>query len=819
MVKRNILFCLTIFLILLNDCYAQENTQAHIKGTVKDGRTKENVPGASVLLESISDSLNKKTALSNNNGAFSFDNVTNGSYNLTISYLGFKKHRVEQILVDKQNREIVLGDILLEQSNAASLNEVVVSSRRAFVEQKIDRVVVSVDALIANTGTTAFEALNNSPGVTVDDGGNVNLRGKEGVRVFIDDKPTFLTGRELVSYLKSLPSGVVDKIEIMSNPPARYNADGAGGIINIRTKRSKTKGFNGNVNASYSQGVYPQTNNSFNFNYRNDKWSLFGNAGYSLLYNFVNSDRTRRYDYKDTSQNYTLQQHYVEKSRRQGVNYKLGADYKISDNSSIGVMFAGNNMSPYRENGNYDIAFLKPRGSVDSSIYILSKLKERSRNLTANVNFRHQFGKAGNVLTVDLDHLNYKYEQDQLSASTTYLPDQTISAYYNLTSDNPFRARIYSGKADYAQEIFGGIKFEAGAQAILSERNSEGIYFNSVGDVLQPASHLNNKFGYKENINSLYVNFNKDYKRFSLVAGLRLENTISEGHIFETATMPDSLFKIDYTNLFPNAYLSYKLDTAGVNVLTLSAGRRISRPGYQDLNPSVFFFDKYTSYTGNPLLRPEYANNFELSYSNAGDYTVTLAYSRVGGTITQIYEQVDSALIAKPVNIDLVTNFGINTNLSFDLTKWWSANLYLELVRATFKGRVGADEYIDNSRTTFRVNGSTQVKLGGGWSAELSGLYKNKMVIGQAVLAPAWRMNAAVQKKIFKNKATLTLTGQDIFRSWIVNRDIFIPEGVVSLSNRFDTHRITLGVNYRFGKSGNARERKSGIQDEQNRVE
>ncbi|NML39139.1 TonB-dependent receptor [Chitinophaga sp. G-6-1-13] len=818
MAKRCTLVCLTIFIFITGHSFGQQKADGRIKAVITEKQSKDKVPGASVLLENMADTLYKKSLLSDGEGRFTFTGLENGSYKVTITYIGFRKYSSHRILISNSIPEADLGVITLDREEAKDLREIVVNATKQVTEQQVDKTVVNVDALISNTGTTAFDVLNNAPGVVLDDGGNASLKGKDGVRVFIDGKPSYLTGRELTGYLKSVPSGTIDKIELMSNPPARYNAEGTGGIINIRTKKLKSKGFNGSVNLNYSQGVYAKTNNSASFNYRNDKVNIFGNAGYTLQNNFVNSDRDRNYSFKDVARNYTLKQHYFEKNKRQGFNYKVGADYNVSDKTTIGIVLSDNHMSPYKETGRYNSLFLRQE-KTDSTIYINSNVEESSRNFTGNANFRHQFNKKGRELNVDVDYLKYRYSQQQRSESVTYQPDSAISDRYNLHSNNPFHAEIYGGKIDYVHMAGDGMSLEGGAQSIYSRRNSEGIYFNGINDATSPATQLNNKFSYNENINALYVNFSKDFNRFSLIAGLRMENTNAKGTISTVDLRKDSSFRKDYTDLFPTVSLSYKFDSSGLHVLTLAGGRRITRPGYQELNPSVFFFDKYTSYQGNPLLTPEYATNLELNYSYDGSYTVGVYYSRVKGTITQLYTQVDSAFISKPYNLELVTNAGITANVSHNLTKWWSVNLYMELVNARFRGWQENNVYLDNSRTNFRINGSTKVQLGSGWSAEVSGFYKTRMVIGQAILEPAWKMNAAVQKKVMKNKGSITVSGLDIFRSWVVDRNINIPEGHVFISNMFDTHLINIGFNYRFGKAVATRERKNSIENEQQRVD
>jgi iron complex outermembrane receptor protein len=804
------LLCLSVFSI------SKTFAQYDIKGDIKEKETKVPVDRATVVLQNEHDSAYHPTAVTDKEGKFQFFNLPMGDYSLVATCIGFKKYRSLQIILDPKTGKNRVVFILLQKDDSSTLKAVVVRSQKQYMEQKLDRVVINVGAIISNAGANTFDVLSNTPGLLLDEDGGINLRGREGVKVYVDDKLIYLSGADLVSYLKSLPSSSIDKIELIPNPPASYNAEGSGGIINIRTKKLTSSGFNGNVSLNYSQGVYSKTNNTFDLNYRNNKWNVFGGVGYSDANNFFNSDRLRRYTYPDPSMNYDIKQHYYEKNNRKNTSYKAGADYSIDGKQSLGFVYNGYTTS-YSEKGNYQNTFLDMSGKIDSVMNVVSSLSSRTVNNTLTAYYRHKSPNNGNEFRVDLDYLNYRFTQRQFSNSVTLLSDSTVSSEYNLISDNPFNASIYSAKADIVHELARGLKMQAGVQSIYSRRTGDGSYLNEVGDSVFQNQQLNNQFRYTENINAAYLNFLKDFSRFSVEAGLRLENTVADGKL-SNESKTDSTFRQSYLNAFPTAFFSYKLDSNGTNLLTLSAGRRISRPNYQDLNPSVFFFDRYTSSSGNPLLKPSYSTNLELTLAYGKFFTLSLNYSRTKDIILVAYEQLDSAFLSKNVNIDKVQTFGMNASSSVKIADWWTANLYAEVYNTLYKGVVLSNDRIDNSVTTFRTNINNQFKFGNGWGGEISGFYKTNMIFGQAILRPGGQVQIALQKKVLNDKGTISLTARDAFKTWVVKRDVNIPNLSISYANTLDTHLLSLTFAYRFGKTNNRRVHESGIKEEQNRV-
>ncbi|UCJ04784.1 TonB-dependent receptor [Chitinophaga pendula] len=818
MMRWTPLYFLLFFTWLSKDAHAQTNVQGTITGHIIQQGTTANIEGATIFLKKQKDTLFYRTTISDKTGNFSFVGLDSGEYGLEVSHLVFKKYSAPPITIDQYHRIVELPVIALEISDNRNLKEVVVQSeQKPLVEQQLDRQVVNVNTLIANAGANALDILGNSPGISVSEEGGISLRGRAGVKIFVDDRPAHISGKDLSNYLKSFPAGTIDKIEIMPNPPAKYDASGTAGIINIRTKKIKTKGFNSNLTLSYGQGSYARTNNSLNFNYRNNKVNIYGNASYSVLNNYFDSYRDRKYDYPGGIDNYTLAQHYYEASSKKSTNYKIGIDYDIRPQTSIGIAYSGF-YSPYKERGSYKNVFSQVPGTPDSTMYVKSNLTDNARNNAVSLYLRNQFDNPEQELNLSLDYLDFKDKTNQLSENDTYLSNNTFDNRYVLISNTPFTAKIYSARTDYDSRIWGDIKMSAGAQITYSRRNSEGIYFNKRGEEIVPNESLNNRFEYKENINAFYLSLRRELNRVSIQAGLRVENTYGRASRYDFVNKRDSSFRLNYTDLFPTLFVSYKLDSIHDQQLTFSAGRRITRPTYQDLNPSIFFYDRYTSITGNPVLQPEYSSNVELAYSYGDKIRLGLVYNLTQDNITQVYEQVDKAFIGGTVNIDKVRGIGINANGTVPLYKWWTINLYGELMNTYYKGAFFKDGYLDRDLTTVRMTGSSQFRFNKGWGMELSGFYRSSMILGPAILQPVWQVHFATQKKILGDNGMISLTVRDIFKSWNVKRTIEITHANVSFSNTFDTRLVNLTFTYKFGKMGSSRVRKTGIQSEESRI-
>ncbi|QEC77370.1 outer membrane beta-barrel protein [Mucilaginibacter ginsenosidivorax] len=816
MMKPIRLFLLPLFTLLLFNFVQAQTPGARISGFILDD-TKKPLDGATVILLAAKDSSVVSTQLVNPDGGFVFKNVKDNTYLIKATYIGYKTYQSIPVIVNQQ-KPVNLPPFILSLAGKR-LNEVAITAKKSYVQQKIDRTVVNVGALISNTGASALEVLAKTPGVQVDAEGNITFKGKSGVMVMIDDKPTYLSAANLATYLRSLPSSSLDQIELMDNPPAKYDAAGNAGVINIKTKKNTTRGFNAVVSANYALGFYGRTDESINMNYRVDKINIFANLAYNKQKTFRRLEIDR--DYFDANGDRTSSLKDISYFRPSGnnTNIKAGMDFYSSPKTTWGLVFTGDISRDHDSSPVYSLLYGKS-GGLDSTINTLNTSTNKFDSKGINLNYTHKFDSTGRTLTFDLDYIHDAAGSNQLFVNNTFLPDGTLTNSQTLTDNLPSTINIYSAKADYAHPLKGKAKLEAGVKSSYVSTDNAANYFNVVDNVSTIDYNNTNRFLYKENINAGYVNFNKTLGRFSLQTGLRAENTNGSGHQLGNAQKADSSFVKHYTNLFPTAYFSYNLDTAGHNVLVMSYGRRIGRPSYGSLNPFTFFVDKFTYFSGNPFLKSQFTDNYKLAYSFKSLFTVALAYNYTTDVQGETIHNSNNVFISTQGNIGRQKTINLSANSNFQPAKWWSVNLYAEVYKNTYQGAFYTG-YLNQSQYTFSGNGNNQFTISKTWSAELSGFYDNGGTYGQFVVLPKGMLNAAIQKKILNNKGTIKLNARDIFHT-------FRPSGTITnivgananFHNFLDTRVATLAFTYSFGKLTNTPQKRDtgGAESEQGRA-
>lgn len=782
--------------------------QATVSGTVTD-RQRKSIGAAPVALLAVKDSTTQYAVLANDNGQYTFTAVKNGGYILSIQAVGYKKY-YRRIQVTQPGVNLAVAEL---ETSTNELAAVTVNSTKSFTEQKIDRTVVNVDALISNTGSNALEVLEKTPGVMVDENGAISLKGKSGILVLIDDKPTYLSAADLATYLRSLPSSQLDKIELMDNPPAKYDAAGNGGVINIKTKKIKTKGFNGSFSSTYGQSYYPRFFQSLNLNYASGKINLFANLGYNVQRNARLLAVTR--DYFDASGNpaSALKQDNYFSSLNKTPNGKIGFDYAASPKTTWGMVYTGSFTNGTETRPTFSQLY-NNTNVLDSSIQADNRTWGHWRKNGVNFNFTHKYDSTGKTFGFDMDYINYRSNGEQSFSNGTYTSSGTLKYTQNILSVTPSNISIYAAKADFSKPLPGDGKLEAGIKTSYVVSDNQANYYNVSGGVGTPDYNNTNHFIYKENINAAYLSFNKAFSRLSVQAGLRLENTNGNGHQLGNLYRADSMFTKHYTNVFPTAYLSYKLDSAGDNLLNFAYGRRIDRPNYQSLNPFVFLLDKFSVFAGNPFLRPQYANDFKLSYSYKNKLTLSAQYVHINDIQIETIEQSGQVFISRNGNIGQWNYVVVSVESTLKPTSWWTANLYLDLFNyQAYSGQVYSRDLYTSTVYTY-LNGNNQFTLGKGWSAELGGFFCSPRVTAQFDKIAFGQLNAGLQKKFWNNKASLKLSARDLFNTNVSAGNITnVPNAKITFRNNFYNPVWLLGFTYSFGTQQQKEKRKTGSAD------
>lgn len=785
---------------------------------VKDQQGK-GLAKSTVSLLKAKDSSVVKLVVTGEDGRYAVTPAENGRYLVSASFVGFATAYSAPFEVSGSGYSV--PDLSISKSTG-TLQDVTVSAKKPIVEVRADKTILNVEGTINAVGYDALELLRRSPGVMVDKDDNVSLAGKNGVQVYIDGKPSPLSGADLANFLKSLQSAQIEAIEIITNPSAKYEAAGNAGIINIRLKKNKTFGTNGSVNLGYVQGFYPKYNGGFNLNHRNKKVNIFGNYNYNngRFRMEMNSDR----DQFDTL--FVQRNQMVFKNNTHG--FKGGVDYFINNKSTVGVMVNGNIADNNFSTSGPMYFTYKPTNQLVKVLKATNNNDMERDNLNANLNYRYAV-TGGTELNIDADYGFFKIRSDQYQPNYYYLADgttETSRVIYNMLS--PTDIDLYSLKTDYEQNFKGGRLAIGGKIGVVNTDNDfrrYDVFSNS--KVLDTAK--SNRFEYKENINALYVNYNKQLKKGMMIQfGLRAENTHSKGISTgykkagnSTWINYDSTFKRDYTDLFPSAAVTFNKNP--MNQWTIAYSRRIDRPNYQDLNPFEFKLNEYTYMKGNTLLRPQYTNSFSITNIYKYKLTTKLNYSHVNDIFAQIPDTIDKTkgFLTKR-NLAKQDVWSLNISYPFQY-KWYSffatTNVNYSHYQADFGG---GDRKVNLKVLAVTYFMQNSFNLGKGWTGEISGLYLSPSVWQGVIKSKAMgNVDLGLQKNLFKGQATVKAVVSDVFRTmrWGGSTNF---SGINSTFNgRGEMPQFKLNFNYRFGNSQvkAARQRKSAVEEETRRTE
>lgn len=787
--------------LLFCDCMAQLQPGKTAKITVlnEDGQP---IPAASVQLLTADSTLLQAQG-TDKLGVAEFSGLTATSYIIKITHTGFKNRTLSFNLQGP-----VYAEKIMLQATAAVLGDVLVTAKKPFVQFRPDKTVVNVEAGITNAGSSIMDVLEKSPGITVGRDGTIVMKGKPQVMVLIDGKQTQLSGAELQAYLSGISASQIDVIELIDNPGAKYDAAGNAGIINIKTKVTKQKGFNGSLSLSYGQGFYAKSNNSLNLNYRAGKINFFLNYG-----NRIGSERLEMYalrKYFDINGNDSLllQQPNTTKTVIRSHNLKTGLDFFAGKRTTLGMAFTGN-LTDRHVLSRSNIDWMSPSYLIDSSINTWGTRNIRFQRAGINFNGRHTFVN-GAELSADLDLIKFNIKGDQFFQTQLSIPGSIAQA----TSGNiPSDLNIFTAKIDFSKR-FKSVLWESGLKTASTATDNLAEYYFNDGSGWQDDLSRSNHFLYDEKIHSVYSSLDAEAGKWHWQAGLRYEVTNYKANQLGNAVVKDSSFKRNYGSLFPSAFVSYNADSN--NVFTFRLGRRIDRPQFQVLNPFLVTLNKYTFEGGNPFIRPQYTWNFELLHTFKQVLSTGISYSYLKDYFSQIFIiDSNSSNVNKNIiiytrgNVGTFHNFGATMSLQLPITKWWNMTGVAVYNHKIIKGVVWAPIRAEIDQLNFSLNNQFQFKKG--WAAEFGGYFlSNSQIDLQESLTPQGELNAGVSKKILKDQGTLRLTVRDILRTQNYSGYSNFENSDEPFEVKWDSRVVRITFSWRFGKAMKAIKRSAG---------
>lgn len=781
--------------------------QTNLSGMFADKENKA-IANANVLLLTLKDSSLVKGSMTDAAGRFTIDNIRAGKYFLSASAVGFKQTFSSVFSILSGDKELKIP-VLILAPDSEQLKEVTVLAKRPFVEQKIDRTIVNVANSIIASGSTALEVLEKAPGVIIDrQNDQISLRGKEGVIVQIDGKQTFMPMADVVALLRNMPSDNIDRIELITNPSAKYDAAGNAGIIDIRLKKNNNIGTNGSVSLSGGTGRYVRERTSMQINHRTSKINLFGNFSGYRDGNYWDFDIKRKQT-AGQEQNIINSLSYI-RFKNSGQNLKSGLDYFISKNTTVGIVWTAfwnkaGESSPAH-------ALFQKQETAPVYLHTLSDktISSNSSNHLGNFNIQHAFAKKEAQLSADLDVAKFRREYINALNTQTLIPSTPGEPLTGLYTQMPTSIDIVTFKTDYSQSVNSAWKMEAGlkSSSVRSDNNVE-LSSGKSGELKKDTS-LSNHFKYTELVNAAYLNFSgKLNEKSNLMLGLRAEHTHSVGNSLTFANVVTR----NYLNVFPSLFLMRTLNKH--NSLAFSYSYRIDRPNYQSLNPARSYLDPYTYSSGNAFLKPQYTHSLELRHGYKEKIFTSLAASYVTDLQFFVIQPLDGVIARRmPENIGKSQAYSLTINFPVKVMKGWNLQGTLmgnySLFDYTYKGTL-----IHVQQIAGRLNASNTFIFGKGWTGELGGWLRTPSVYALQKTPWLGSLDAGFQKTLSsKWKAKLSLqdllhTNKILFR---IDAPGFSSRGSIGM----DTRIFMLNLTYSFGNQQlkNSRQRKTAAEEE-----
>jgi iron complex outermembrane recepter protein len=806
--KRKIFTLTTAILCIALQAMAQAPSK--ISGTVTDNKNNP-LKAITISLLNAKDSSLVKADVTDAAGKFDIATTKAGDFLLKFSGIGHEtKYSKNYTITDGQT---INADAISLAEASKNLQGVTVVSKKPMIEVKADKTVFNVEQSINAQGSDALELLRKSPGVQVDNNDNISMKGKTGVRVYVDGKMMQLDTKDLAAYLKSINSNDIEAIEMISNPSAKYDASGNAGIVNIRLKKNKKFGTNGSANLGFVQGFTPKGNGSINLNYRDKKVNIFGNAGGNIG---INRNSIELYRIQNDS---LYDQASIMRNEDKSMNVKVGADFFINNKNTIGVLATTNFANSTANNAGNTNIYYNPSNTFVKKLDATNNIPGNRTNANFNLNYRYA-DTSGREINFDTDYGMFR------GTGRSYQPniyrDKNNIELYSVINRNytPTDIDIFTAKIDIEHKLGKG-KLGYGAKTALVTTKNTFDFFNEIGGVSIKQLSRSNNFTYKENVNAAYANYQRQLnEKWSMQTGLRLEQTNSDGDLTRAdgIIQADNRVKRNYVNLFPSAALTWNINQK--NSLNLTYSRRIDRPTYQDLNPFENKLDELTFEKGNAFLRPQYTDNVEMTHTFMGFINTTIGYSFVKDFATQATDTSGNTTFVQQKNLAQQEIVSFNIGAPTPIKKWWNGYVNFWFNKQFYEGFIGNNK-IKEQVPSFGAYVEQSFSLGKDYSAEISGWFNGPSVWGGSwKTKPMGSVDLGVQKQFLNKAATLKIAATDIFFTapWKAESNfggLYIRGG-----GAWESQTFRVSFNYRFGSAQikSARERRAGSEAEARRI-
>lgn len=806
-----LVFGLTLALLLVA---GMENLSAQttIRGLVIDGKGKP-VAFANVVLLRSADSSMVKGMVTSSNGSYLFENVKAGKYRITSTFLGYKQVYSPEFTVEAIPQVINIAPMSLAELGL-ELREVNVTGQKPLFEQKVDRTVVNVKNSVVAVGGTALDVLERSPGIVVDRQNNsLSMGGKDGVIIMINGKVNHMPLSAVVQLLAGMSSSNIEKIELITTPPAKFDAEGNAGYINIVMVNNPNIGTNGTYTLSGGLGRGETSLAGLNFNHRKAKINLYGDYSFLRKHQDQIIQTYRQYNNSGFNiENFsTSNRNPVQRNH----NAQLGLDVQVSEKTILGTLISAydNRWSMDAEN----VLHVTANQRLDTAVNVINEEINHWKNFGANLNLQHTI-KPDEIFSANFDYLYY-HDNNPVNYLNSYFDGSGVFLWdTKIKSSKLTPLSMWVGNVDYSGKLTKNMTWETGIKAGIYRFSNNVRVENFESQAWHADPSLTSHYNLKEEIAAIYTTLSISINaKTEVKGGLRYEYTSSNLGSPETRNIVDR----QYGNLFPSFFISRKLDKN--NTLNLSYSKRITRPTFNDMAPFVIFLDPNTFFSGNSALQPSISNAVNSSYSHKG-YIFSVGYSFDKDPIARFQVKVDSASNRQIVAAENLKNMQIvstTISLPVDISNWWTMQTNLigrwQQINALYN-----NEPVRIEQKNIQIVSTQNFKLPKNLSMELTAFFQSANLFGKAIMKPIGIVNWGIQKKSKNEKDSWSFNISDVLQSGLFKAYMRIPAQNLNIrfQGRFEPRTFKFSWSHNFGntKLQGKRDRSTASEEERRRV-
>ncbi len=796
-----------IYLLGMSTLAAQPKESASLRGTITNQKG-EPVPYAHVALLSL-EGLLLEGAVSDEAGNFSISTTKIARVKLVVSSLGYTSYTSDEFEL-QSGLQKDFGKLLL-QDELTGLDEVTVNATRPQIIIEPDKTIVNVEGTVMAEGSNALDVLGRSPGVFITSDGSINLNGRTGVTVMINDRPMYMSAADLTSFLRSMSADNIKSIEVITSPSARFDAEGAAGVINIQLKKNTVDGVFGNVMLGGQYNGKAAPNTGLTLNVKKGKWTTNGTFNYNENVSINDLEITRNFQLEEGKSTFLQDSRIVERSHTP--SFTGAANYELKPNQNLGINLQASTSSSNGLN-NSGTLISNPGQANGTSFTSVNDSKYQRSRLFTNLHYDAKLDSLGGKISADLDFTVMGMGSNSL-LNNAYLNGLSQSKDQVATSNDMYYT-ILTSKVDWIKPLKRGTVLEAGLKGSWVESDNNLDLSKGINDSPLQLDPNSNRFIYQENVLAAYTSLKGDFSpKLSYQVGLRMENSDVTG----TSKTLNQVNNQKYTNLFPSVFLQHKISDDYQVVYNVN--RRITRPNYRLLNPFVYYIDPLTTEKGNPSLRPQYATNLEMDHVIRGTYQFTLGYSVTEDAFMQIFEQNEEERSSTTftANFDKTKNFNFQGVVPIELASWWNTSNLVQVNYNKFKSLLGKD-VLDVSQVSYLLRTQHNFNLPKGFKLELVGTYLSPQIWGQGQIRGLGWVEAGMTKSLMKDKLSLSINGGDLFRTQLIRANITFSDIDTQIRQYRNDQNLRITLRYNFSKGQSFRvNSNSGSSEERKRLD